>query len=246
MNRIWIFLAGMVLAGAMVSGCGKAHGNYPGKEYMPDMGVSIAYEANKYVHYTRNTWDDKSVKTRHELALHNKPVKNTRPRGWIGGPQMMKVILGRDKINSVPTPPNSFVPFYYGDTPEERDRAIAEITENPFPITEKGLAEGKKLFNLYCAICHGKKADGNGYLARDDSPYPAAPANLMQDRFIDQTNGFYYYAIMKGRNKMGSYKDKLSYEERWQVIHYIRSLQAKKRGVPYTRDFYLPKKGKKK
>ena len=25
---------------------------------------------------------------------------------------------------------------------------------------------------------------------------------------------------------MGGYADKLSYEERWQVIHYIRSLQA--------------------
>jgi len=30
-----------------------------------------------------------------------------------------------------------------------------------------------------------------------------------------------------------SYSDKLSYEERWQVIHYIRSLQAKSQGREY-------------
>ena len=33
---------------------------------------------------------------------------------------------------------------------------------------------------------------------------------------------------------MGSYKDKLSYEERWQVIHYIRSLQAKELKLEYN------------
>ncbi len=32
---------------------------------------------------------------------------------------------------------------------------------------------------------------------------------------------------------MGSYKDKLSYEERWQVIHYIRGLQATEKGLEY-------------
>jgi len=33
---------------------------------------------------------------------------------------------------------------------------------------------------------------------------------------------------------MGGYADKLSYEERWQVIHYIRSLQAKDRSLAYN------------
>jgi hypothetical protein len=33
---------------------------------------------------------------------------------------------------------------------------------------------------------------------------------------------------------MGAYADKLSYEERWQVIHYIRSLQAKDAKLAYN------------
>jgi len=32
---------------------------------------------------------------------------------------------------------------------------------------------------------------------------------------------------------MGGYSDKLSFEERWQVIHYIRSLQAKSKSLEY-------------
>lgn len=32
---------------------------------------------------------------------------------------------------------------------------------------------------------------------------------------------------------MGAYKDKISYEERWQVIHYIRALQAKELKLAY-------------
>jgi hypothetical protein len=33
---------------------------------------------------------------------------------------------------------------------------------------------------------------------------------------------------------MGSYKDKLSYKERWEVIHYIRSLQAQAKKAEYS------------
>jgi hypothetical protein len=38
---------------------------------------------------------------------------------------------------------------------------------------------------------------------------------------------------MYGLNVMGAYADKLSYEERWQVIHYIRSLQAAANSAKY-------------
>jgi len=231
-----LLIAAIFMAVFMTS-CGHAGKNKTGKEYMPDMAVSIAYEANKFVDYGRNTWNDESVKTRKQLAMHNLPVANTVPRGYTGGPSSMNAVHGMDGLNSIATPANGYVPFYYGNSSEERDRAIGEIHGNPFAITQAGIADGKKLYDINCAICHGKKADGNGYLARDDSPYPAAPANLMQDRFIDQSNGFYYYTIMKGRNLMGAFDDKLSYEERWNVIHYIRSLQAKKRGVKYTASF---------
>ena len=55
----------------------------------------------------------------------------------------------------------------------------------------------------------------------------------MDEELQKASEGRYYHAIMRGRNKMGAYADKLSFEERWDVIHYIRSLQAKARGEEY-------------
>jgi len=66
-----------------------------------------------------------------------------------------------------------------------------------------------------------------------DSKYPAQPKNLIADDMIAAGNGRYYFGIMYGKNVMGGYSDKLSFEERWQVIHYIRSLQAKAKGLKY-------------
>jgi mono/diheme cytochrome c family protein len=110
---------------------------------------------------------------------------------------------------------------------------------NPYPITKDGLARGKMLYNTFCAICHGEKGDGNGWLVDEANPkavYPAAPAILINEEFTAASNGRMYHAIMWGKNVMGHYKDKVSYEERWQVIHWIRSLQAKNSKVAYNED----------
>lgn len=76
-----------------------------------------------------------------------------------------------------------------------------------------------------------------GYLVSDENPnaaYPAAPANFLLDQFLEASNSRYYHAIMYGKNVMGGYADKISYEERWQVIHWIRALQAKEKKLEYN------------
>ncbi len=93
------------------------------------------------------------------------------------------------------------------------------------------------MYNIFCGICHGESGNGLGYLADPDanpqSKYPVVPANFLNDEFLAASNGRYYHAIMYGKNVMGAYKDKMSYEERWQVIHYIRALQAKEKKLAY-------------
>lgn len=206
-------------------GCGAAGGNDPGTEYVPDMVHGIAYEANLSDAYYKNTWG--TDQEYYDLAKPRLPVKGTIPRGYIG----------TNSHDGIQVTLNGYVPFYYGDSEDERLRASEDILNNPFPITKKGLSQGKELYEISCAICHGKKLDGDGFLVSDDNPnvkYPAQPANFLMDKFIDKSNGFYYFAIMKGKNVMGSYADKLSYKERWDVIHYIRSVQAKKKGLKYN------------
>jgi len=198
--------------------CQQAGKNNPGSEYMPDMGHSVAYEANYYNYYYSNTWG--SEDDYYQFAQPKLPVEGTVAR--------------RGNGNGFSIPTQGSVPYYYADTEEERTRAMAEIIENPLPITEAGLAEGKELYNVFCATCHGEKADGNGYLVRDGGAYPAQPANFLLEDHLKASNGRYYHAIMHGKNVMGGYADKISYEERWNVIHYIRSLQAKELKLAYS------------
>lgn len=234
----------------MMQACKPAGGEFPGSEYMPDMAHPISYEANAYDAYKYHTWDEQSVMTRKELTGKMQPVKGTVPRGYAGvyfasGADAQQAVMdnlhGAGNNNAQAIPVNGKVPYYYGNTPEERLRATAEIIENPFPITASGLARGKDLYVIYCGICHGEKGDGLGYLVRDANPaagdaggkYPAAPANFLNADLSVASNGRYYHAIMYGLNMMGAYADKLSYEERWQVIHYIRSLQAVANSAKY-------------
>ncbi len=239
----------ILIAVLVLNACKPAGGEYTGSEYMPDMAHSIAYEANVYTNYYLNTWDSASTKSLKELSNPRPPVNGTVARGYAGAAldgehmsETMDVLRGKDAVNTIAVPVNGSAPYYYDDTEDERNRAIAEIIENPFPITEEGLARGKELYNTFCGICHGENGDGLGYLVREADPakgigagkYPAAPANFLIDPHNTASNGRYYHAIMYGKNVMGAYKDKISYEERWQVIHYIRSLQAKDQKLAYN------------
>jgi cytochrome c553 len=236
-----IFLYGILATtiGFSFEACSPAHGNHPGHEYMPDMAHSVAQEANVYNGYSLNTWDKQSVKSLKELSQPRNTVKGSIPRGSVGmaatgnSAEMMAMLAGTG--SGIPTTINGNVPYYYGDDEAERTRANKEIVGNPFPITKKGLEEGKELFRIYCGICHGDKGGGDGYLANGpDAKYLAQPANLLLDTFANGNNGRLYHAIMYGKNVMGSYADKLSYEERWKVIHYIRSSQAAAKGLVYN------------
>ncbi|MCZ2102356.1 MAG: cytochrome c [Chitinophagales bacterium] len=213
LNKLYGFLAlGMVVA---FTSCQSASGNKTGSEYMPDMAHPVTYEANLFDYYKYNRWG--SADDLHKMVQPRKPIEGTIARG----------MAGNGHEGNVAFRSNGAVPYYYGDTEEERERAMREILNNPYPISEKHLAHGKLLYNIQCGICHGEKGDGNGYLVRDDGgKYPVQPANFMLEDFIASSNGRYYHAIMHGKNLMGSYADKLSYEERWEVIQYIRSLQA--------------------
>jgi len=202
----------------IVSSCSRPGGDSAGSEFMPDMAHSVAYEANYYNYYYNNTWG--SEEEYYEFAKPRMPVKGTVPRG-------------SSASISIPASGDN-KPYYYGDTEEERTRATNELISNPYPITDAAIANGKELYNINCGICHGAKGDGNGYLVRDDGGvYPVQPAILTNPEFVEASNGRYYHSIMYGKNLMGSYKDKLAYKERWDVIHYIRSLQAKSLSLTY-------------
>ena len=145
-NRKIINLVLALLVSIMIlESCGRAGGNETGKEFMPDMAHSIAYEANVYNYYGLNTWDEESVFKLKELSNPRHPVEGTIARGYVGtanGGSSAKnnaLLTGTYNHNAIRMTPNGSVPYYYGDTDAERARAIDDIIQNPYPITEAGL-----------------------------------------------------------------------------------------------------------
>jgi mono/diheme cytochrome c family protein len=111
------------------------------------------------------------------------------------------------------------VPYDYPNTFEGYDAALEEL-KSPLEANEENMENGKKMYAIYCATCHGTKGDGNGVLAQREK-FTGVPN--YKDRAI--TEGSIYHVIMYGRGLMGSHASKLRVKERWQIVHYVEKLR---------------------
>jgi mono/diheme cytochrome c family protein len=100
--------------------------------------------------------------------------------------------------------------------------------KNPLPALDaKNMQEAARLYLVNCAICHGSKLDGNGPLYNGgNGPFSAAPRNLMEQIMKDLPDGQMFHSITYGKGQMGSYASQINTEQRWMIIHYIRSKQS--------------------
>lgn len=103
----------------------------------------------------------------------------------------------------------------------------------PKKYTSGEIDQGKRLFDIYCAICHGEKLDGQGPLFTSGK-FASMPANLLGgDYYLNLAPGMIYHTIQYGKNMMGSYYSQLDETERWEVIAYVKKMQDDKKGVPF-------------
>jgi len=100
--------------------------------------------------------------------------------------------------------------------------------QNPVPPTEQAVDDGMFNYMKHCQSCHGQDGDGNGQRAENLSIKPAdfTNASLMSEH----TDGELYWQITHGRPPMPGFESKLTDQERWELVDYIRSL-AKKTGA---------------
>lgn len=97
-----------------------------------------------------------------------------------------------------------------------------EFTPNPVPRTEEAVAVGRELYMANCAMCHGPEGRGDGPLREEMWP-PPSPLTIHVPWHAD---GEIYWFLTKGVDgtAMPAFERTLTDEERWTIIHYLRTL----------------------
>jgi mono/diheme cytochrome c family protein len=101
--------------------------------------------------------------------------------------------------------------------PEEAKRR-----PNPIQASASALAAGRSTYMDKCAQCHGQTGKGDG---PDAASYFPSPTSLVDTKHMSSvTDGEIFYQISQGRKPMPAFKKRLSEEQRWQLVLYVRSL----------------------
>ncbi len=97
----------------------------------------------------------------------------------------------------------------------------------PVEVTDTFIHRGQNRYMIYCYPCHGALGDGNGITK---SYGMVVTPSYHDDRIRGMAEGEIFNTITHGKNTMFSYADKLSPEDRWAVIAYVRALQRAHNG----------------
>ncbi|WP_035384531.1 cytochrome c [Ferriphaselus sp. R-1] len=100
-----------------------------------------------------------------------------------------------------------------------KDQGAAEKMANPVPADEKSVAEGKRLFAIYCSACHGAGGKGDGKVGEK---LVLQPFDLTADQTRSRTDGFIWGYMTFGGAIMPAYANDLNATERWHVVNYVR------------------------
>jgi len=93
----------------------------------------------------------------------------------------------------------------------------------PFPVTEEVLQRGRERFNIYCAPCHSRLGDGNGYVPTRG--FARRPPSFHIDRLRKAPLGYFFDVMTHGFGMMPDYASQIPPDDRWAIVGYIRALQ---------------------
>ncbi len=104
----------------------------------------------------------------------------------------------------------------------------------PFPVTKDVLAHGRERFNIFCAPCHSRLGDGNGFVP--SRGFARKPPSFHIARLQKAPVGYFFDVITEGFGIMPDYASQIPPRDRWDIVAYVRALQlsenATKADVP--------------
>lgn len=101
----------------------------------------------------------------------------------------------------------------------------AQKLKNPEAVNAETVEAGRKLYQRFCASCHGAGAKGDGGMALSGG----TPSDLTDETWdYGSTDGEIFVAIRDGvSSDMLAYKEKLTDKQIWQIVGFVRSLGPK-------------------
>ena len=203
MNLNKIYTAAFIIGAIALVGC-TAEGDDPGLEFAPNMYHSVAYEPLKQIKDKESgMWVNSSEDEIGEYYSSNpynayemnmrEPVANTVRRG-------------------------KYLPYRI---PKDSLELAARIMINPLDSSAAVIADGKRLYAIFCTHCHGDKGTEPGLVGVKYAGVPSYTSRAL----VDMTQGHVFHVLSKGKGRMPSHASQLSIEERWIIARYVQVLQ---------------------
>ena len=94
--------------------------------------------------------------------------------------------------------------------------------KNPIAKSDASTQAGQALYMKTCAACHGRTGLGDGPKSKS---LKTAPTDFTKAVSQNQSDGEHFYKTKNGRGDMPKYEGKLSDDDIWNIINYIRTLK---------------------
>lgn len=117
----------------------------------------------------------------------------------------------------------SFGLFSFNKLTQEEWKVPAkyEKMKNPTEASKANLAIGKSLYSKHCKSCHGSEGYGDGTKAKE---MKGDLGDFSSKKFQSQSDGAIFYKSYIGRKDMPNFEKKMSEEDMWITVSYMRAL----------------------
>jgi mono/diheme cytochrome c family protein len=101
--------------------------------------------------------------------------------------------------------------------------------KNPVAVNAQSIAAGKASYSKNCRFCHGTEGKGDG----PSAPKGSKPSDLTDAQWArGSTDGEIFLVIRDGAGpkfEMKGFKSRMTEQETWHVVNFIRSIGPKKK-----------------
>ncbi|MCO4746579.1 MAG: cytochrome c [Proteobacteria bacterium] len=113
--------------------------------------------------------------------------------------------------------PRSWTPNYERTSPE------GMALTAPFAADEAVLANGQRMYEVYCTPCHGADGINPGPVGQPGRFPGVLPLLGPNGQVAKRTDGFIYLTVRNGGAVMPYYGWAMTDDEMWSLVHYLRS-----------------------